>query len=257
MSVPKQSGKRGPRIKRPRTLGFGFLFLLLLGIALWLLSLTVYNRALIATVADPALEITALSAAMEAYQAKHGAYPPSVALSEQALRGHLLKRFPGLAEDESIPPMLDPAEALVFWLGGFSLNPEYPVSGEGGPLNLQTQRRAGFYEFDPRRLVLTSHGKQVYLPPGIGRTEPYVYFRTDSAAEQNYPVTDPRLQAYRKSDGTLVNPESFQILSAGEDDRWGEIPSPAFPEGPFLGGHQDNRANFSATELGKTEEQSE
>ena len=24
-------------------------------------------------------------------------------------------------------------EALVFWLGGFSSDPKYPISGEGGP----------------------------------------------------------------------------------------------------------------------------
>ena len=250
MSVSKQPDKRTFTSRRKPIVRFGVVFLLLFGIALWLLSTTVQDRPLIATVHDPAQEMVALAKAMRAYQAKHGELPPSVVLSEESLRATLKKRFPGLSAEEIVPPVLDPAEALVLWLGGFSLNPEFPLSGDGGPMSLDTPRRAGFYEFDPKRLVLTSHGKKVYLPPGIGRTEPYVYFQTSGAAEQEYPTIDPRIKAYRQTDGTYVNADSFQILSAGEDDEWGDLSGPVYPEGPFTGGHADNRANFAAEVLG-------
>ena len=63
---------------------------------------------------------------------------------------------------------LDPAEALPFWLGGFSDDPQFPISGNG--------TRQPFYEFDRSRLEdRDGDGFLEYYPPGS--TAPYVYYR--------------------------------------------------------------------------------
>ena len=68
------------------------------------------------------------------------------------LKKHLKQAFPRHQEPDDLirviagfdpanssyfPEVLDggmsAGEALVFWLGGFSSDPKYPISGEGGP----------------------------------------------------------------------------------------------------------------------------
>jgi hypothetical protein len=249
MAISNQPDGRKSVARRRRLRSFGFLFFFLLGLALALLWRSDYNRPRIKTINDPAAEIIALNEAMETYRRQFGEYPPNFSAENSVMRKHLQSRFPSMADDETLPPELDAAEALVFWLGGFSTNRSHPITGRGGPLSVDGPRRRGIYEFDPARLIPTSYGNEMYLPPGLGRTEPYVYFQTVGRRKLVYPARNPRIEAYRKSDTEYVNRTSFQILSAGEDDRWGDLPAPFFPAGPFTGGHADNRANFSPVPL--------
>ena len=109
-----------------------------------------------------ALEVQALSSAVEQYNQKFGEYPPDgadpalvtrhlrkvfpqIATSELALLDGSLSGYPSgnlAAAEESFGistyggtgrGVMDPAEALVFFLGGFSNNPQFPLSGKGGP----------------------------------------------------------------------------------------------------------------------------
>lgn len=248
--MKQRTGKK-PVAAQQRLRWFGLIFLLLAGFALTLLWRTDYNQPVIKTVADPAAEMVALNEAFETYRELYGEYPPNFSADEAIVRKHLQIRFPSMAEDEMLPADVDAAEALVFWLGGFSTNRAYPITGFGGPLNVEGPRRHGIYEFEPKRLIPTSYGKEMYVPPGVGRTEPYVYFLTSGRRKLVYPAKEPRIEAYRKSDTEYVNRTSFQVLSAGEDDRWGDLPAPFFPAGPFTGGHADNRANFASVPLGE------
>jgi prepilin-type N-terminal cleavage/methylation domain-containing protein len=57
--------------------------------------------------------------------------------------------------------VFDSAEALVFFLGGFSSDPQRPITGPGGPLKAvtggyiyNTQRENAFFEFNLSRLTL-------------------------------------------------------------------------------------------------------
>ena len=251
MSLLKQHAGEKSVVSRQRLRSFGLIFLFLVGLAVALLWRSDFNQPLIKTVDVPAAEMVALIEAFETYRALHGEYPPNFSADNAVVRKHLQMRFPGMAEDESLPTEIDAAEALVFWLGGFSKTRAYPITGLGGPLNAEGPRRQGIYEFNPKRLVPTSYGKEMYLPPGLGRTEPYVYFQTAGRRKLLYPVKEPRIEAYRKNETEFVNRTSFQILSAGEDDRWGDLPAPFFPAGPFIGGHADNRTNFSPGLLGE------
>lgn len=103
-----------------------------------------------------ALETTTIANAIEQYKQKFGDYPPDGS-NAAVLRRHLQKVFPQIATSEislliadvfpgtSTPlvnftnapnpnGVMDPPEALVFFLGGFSSDPVYPFSGVGGPI---------------------------------------------------------------------------------------------------------------------------
>lgn len=105
-----------------------------------------------------ALEIRQLQVAIENFNNQYGAYPPNLIVNTlfsapgvervevQDVRRMFKKMFPRNREPESIVRALTaiPApstladgmtasESLFFWLGGFSKDQTYPISGPGGP----------------------------------------------------------------------------------------------------------------------------
>lgn len=174
------------------------------------------------------LEINALSQAIEQYNLKYGDYPPDGS-SEQVLLRHVRKIFPRISQlnldlltqltrdrgsnaNQFSAVAMDRAEALVFFLGGFSGDPTRPFTGEGGPLkqvgNDPTKiasyeyngtRDNAFYDFDTNRLTIARsaagtllstdekmlgvadplHGGEDQLPAylaRVGTPTPLVYF---------------------------------------------------------------------------------
>jgi type II secretory pathway pseudopilin PulG len=145
-----------------------------------------------------AFEVQSIASAVEAYRTKYGDYPPDGS-SWPVMEAHLRKAFPNILVSElallnpalstangyirndndltgshphlaryiSTAPGLrsgrvfDAAEALVFFLGGFSSDPQRPITGPGGPLKqvgnsyiYNTQRENAFFEFKIGRLTL-------------------------------------------------------------------------------------------------------
>ncbi len=138
-----------------------------------------------------AFEVEALANAVEQYKNKYGDYPPDGS-NGRTFQNHLRKAFPNIAQSEidilgamfSGRPVsnaavtgsvMDPPEALVFFLGGFSNDPQFPFSGPGGPLfltnasgvqvksdagaNIQVvqynaDRSNAFFEFKPQQLSI-------------------------------------------------------------------------------------------------------
>lgn len=174
------------------------------------------------------LEINALSQAIEQYNLKYGDYPPDGS-SEQVLLRHVRKIFPRISQlnldlltqltrdrgsnaNQFSAVAMDRAEALVFFLGGFSGDPTRPFTGEGGPLkqvgNDPTKissyeyngtRDNAFYDFDTNRLTIARssagtllstdekmlgladppHGGEDQLPAylaRVGTPTPLIYF---------------------------------------------------------------------------------
>jgi len=116
-------------------------------------------------------EVQALNDAIENYRSKHGDYPPDGS-SWPIMERHIRKAFPNAINTEFaiLNPIngaqLDPAEALVFFLGGFSTDAQRPFTGKGGPIvNMGTMavpiyryngsRENALYEFPSGRLSLT------------------------------------------------------------------------------------------------------
>lgn len=106
-----------------------------------------------------AMEVVTLSKSFNSYEAKYNDLPPDGSNGSVVSR-HLLKLFPQIASSElkllttdtfpgtsirlannasvaanmsSPAGVMDPAEAVVFFLGGFSDDPQFPLSGKGGP----------------------------------------------------------------------------------------------------------------------------
>ncbi len=159
------------------------------------------------------LEINQLGQSMEEFKNKYGAYPPNLLtpsglqdskgnyiynIHENDLVRAFKKAFPRsneppiifrqLAGDSSVGGTadaggyltngLDGAEAIYFWLGGFSEDPQYPISGPGGPSFLSAQAeeiegRDRIYEFDLGRLGPRDENSGVFhdmtLSNGTGR----------------------------------------------------------------------------------------
>ena len=135
------------------------------------------------------MEVDALADAMEKYRAKYGDYPPDGS-SWPIMESHLRKAFPNILVSELnllnpapahvavqtgviantrgdyLGRVMDPAEALVFFLGGFSSDGQRPFTGTGGPfasstvtgqgLQYNSQRQNAFFEFPTARLSLDS-----------------------------------------------------------------------------------------------------
>ena len=145
-------------------------------------------------------EVQALSDAVEQYRSKYGDYPPDGS-SWPVMETHLRKAFPDILISElnllnpamnalqsgstadirndndtslsafaSDPTkvihcrVMDSAEALVFFLGGFSSDKQRPFTGPGGPflastasgqkLQYNPSRQNSFFEFPSNRLTL-------------------------------------------------------------------------------------------------------
>lgn len=195
------------------------------------------------------MEIQSLSTAVEAYKTKFQAYPPDGS-SMTAFESHFRSRFPNIASTEftilysvansnvpttgpdpvtAVDPsdtgVMDPAEALVFCLGGFSKSETNPFTGPGGPIDYiegsmpavyqyNVDRNDPLFDFSQDRLtldtsmgttvsndevtlgVINAQGKKlgpdllpVYIPKY--RTVPFVYFasgtyRVDSSAGSSF-----------------------------------------------------------------------
>jgi prepilin-type N-terminal cleavage/methylation domain-containing protein len=125
------------------------------------------------------MEIDQLATGFEDYRNDMaGEYPPNCWYVNEAnhtanaVVRHFKKAFPRHREPEALirglsgyggtgpqvlPGGLNPAEAVYFWLGGFSSDPKYPISGPGGPSflvgqldNIEDRNRT--YDFDLARL---------------------------------------------------------------------------------------------------------
>lgn len=137
-------------------------------------------------------EVQSLADAVEKYRTKYGDYPPDGS-DWRIMETHIRKAFPSILQSEinllnpqysttQVPGwpslssgnllirndfetsnvrVMDPAEALVFFLGGFSSDSQKPFTGKGGPfaknpdtgaLEYNLQRENSFYEFASGRL---------------------------------------------------------------------------------------------------------
>ena len=108
-------------------------------------------------------EVQNLKNAIEQYKQTYGDYPPDGS-NWTVVSQHVRVIFPRINRDEfelfrrltqingTNQTYMDPSEALVFFLGGFSDDPRYPFTGEGGPFS--ANRTNSFFEFDPERLTL-------------------------------------------------------------------------------------------------------
>lgn len=128
-----------------------------------------------------ALEVSTLAQSIEAYKLKYGGYPPDGS-SFESFKSHFRAAFPNILQSEfdalsagrlpdgtgqvasttAVGGIMDPAEALVFCLGGFSTNPSKPFTGQGGPLSEIMQSPNTPY--NPRRFQYNASRNEPLFP---------------------------------------------------------------------------------------------
>lgn len=183
------------------------------------------------------------------------------ALAGGALANSTIYNGPSLGTGTVLQGGLSPAEALVFWLNGFSSDPKAPLTGSGGPVydkanfgvNGGVEGRTTFFPFEVTRLgPRDSNGNFAgrfiefpgpnsvtyrlnlwqYYPDGSN--EPLVYFDTSRPLLEVEPIAgspEPHLHAIKQAaTGSTApipiryaNEGKFQILHCGLDERWGNF----------------------------------
>ena len=180
-------------------------------------------------------EITNIDQGIGTYFDDHGDYPPDFS-NWNIVKRHYLAIFPDIATSELTllfrlcdnladndpnqltatnniwnPAAMDRAEAIVWSLGGFSSDPQYPFTGEGGPLlllnpagrrddpaNVQynNQRSNSKVNFEPSRLSMTTPNASV--APSYGNR--FASNDFDAFTSQNLNPSDV-FPVYRLRDG--------------------------------------------------------
>jgi prepilin-type N-terminal cleavage/methylation domain-containing protein len=209
-----------------------------------LLVPAVYMGLVAAKNAAIAVELGQLDAAMKQYKTLYNSYPPNDPAKFVAHIKQSFGRYTGGSGTTAPPTALDPAEALVFWLRGYSDNPIDPLGGT----------RKSLMQFDETRLKTnpTGNGLTIYYPPD-GQQQPYIYVQNLAYGTATYTAVAPGkgvARAYKSSaaGNPFVNVDSFQIICAGLDGDYGTAAG-TFPNGPHAGGDKDNLTNFSGGTL--------
>ena len=191
----------------------------------------------------------------------------------------LIKRIAGVAPTPTETDVIGnpilaggmtPAEALVFWLNGFSSDPKAPITGSGGPaydyssnptVNGGIEGRKPVFPFETTRLgprddngnftgrfiefQLANNGPTYrinfwqYYP--AGSNQPIVYFDTSRPLMDVEPMNGPHVHAIKQlSTGSTsaanairyANEGKFQILHCGLDEKWGDFTTMSIVDTP-------------------------
>ena len=193
-------GARPRLLFRPHRSAFTLVELLvvigILAILAALITPAIFQARVSARNAAIKAEIDMLHMAIMNYKNEYGSFPPcvSVAGTSGPAATHVKRLFPRSTPN---PDSRSPENALVRWLRGYSSDPTDPF-GAG---------RKKMFDFDESRVTSADE----YHPSGKPES-PYVYI--DAA---NYGTA---FGLYQSVSG--LNPDTFQILSAGLDGIWSE-----------------------------------
>jgi len=211
-------------------------------------------------------EIDSLNMAIKNYINEFGDLPDFTDLA--AVKRHMKRRWPKITDTQinNVLSTHNAASSIVFFLGGMT-DPNNPTKLIGFSENqwnpfdtsLDVSREPPRFEFDETRLG-RMNGVLVYYPElGVTMNScPYVFFRArgnggyDDTAQQceisgrDGAGGDTQLVRpyYNTQTDNWVNPDSFQLISAGLDDRFGT--GNKYPVGTDYSPETfDNITNFS------------
>ena len=222
--------------------------LLFVGFGCYLLAPSISTTPDFSPNAHAAIEVHNLAQAVEAFRIEIGCYPPDFSGSDSQDQEQIHQVLLGLEfrseSDQITPSSLDPAEALVFWLGGFRRNSTKPLTGSN---------KRPFFEFDQSRLVdQDGDGFEEYYP--IGLKTPFVYLHpaptevefvdNELPAKKQVLNGSIEIRPYRFEPGSNKKSVAIQIICAGRDDDFGS--GGLFPDGiGYSEADEDNLASFS------------
>ena len=188
-------------------------------------------------------EIDMLHQSIMQYKNEYGSFPPCVDVDAAGNAGrinkHIQRLFPRTGSlfllSGTQANLMQPNSALTGWLIGYSDDPTNPmgiVSGSGGGTSLAGVTKKKLFEFDTSRVA----AGQFTAPSKPG--SPYIYI--DSASYRIYDAlatapfgpfagiyyshhvpTTAAPNNFQISTQPYANPDTFQILSAGRDEKFG------------------------------------
>ena len=190
-------------------------------------------------------EIDMLHMAIMNYKNEYGSFPPcfsDVTSGTSPAAKHLQRLFPrcanGVAEFTAVNAVpITPSNAIVSWLGGYTSDPSLPLSGAGG--------RKKLFDFDQSRVLNGTYypaGKKgspyIYIPSSQYTLSGMPYDASDIASNSagaHYMPPAPLPNPFPADPLTLftnlslpapqtqgfANADTFQILCAGADERFG------------------------------------
>jgi prepilin-type N-terminal cleavage/methylation domain-containing protein len=203
-------------------------------------------------------EVDNIAIALNKYKADNQEFPPDFT-DVNLVDAHLRNRFPRItaAELATIKGLgLTKAQALVFWLRGFSGSPTNPHTAPGV--------RQFEFDFDKTRLLDPATGNlpanatiiPVYVSATSGRAadgtlRPYIYFDARTYATATYVAPTGTKRPYKSDNTTEVYAavETYQLIHAGLDEDYGQVNATSnqasFPSGlNYAVGDRDNIVNF-------------
>ena len=152
-------------------------------------------------------------------------------------------------------------EVLAFYLGGipdttsgpgtirflgFAKDVKNPTLSPNSPDGKGRERTGPFFQYKTGRLVQNPNGFVVYNDP---YGTPYVFF--GARTPNNYdPQTILGVSPYFEGANKWLNPNSFQIISAGRNKAFGQGGQINPKTGVAPGVGDDDLSNFSSSELG-------
>jgi len=157
-------------------------------------------------------------------------------------------------------------QCLVFFLGGmpdrnssvgtgFSRDPQFPFQWPGGNVSSSMGRSGPYFEFEAKYLVSGGSSPFKAVADAGGNDAVIVYFSSYNGRGYRDADCNGLLNPYTKAGVTgspYWNPDTFQLISAGRDGKFGA--GGAFtPSDPNVLGDddKDNQANFHDGTLGK------
>lgn len=182
MERTKRATRRTDGVRRGFTLVELLVVITIIGILASLITVAAVGALKRARETEIKTEVDQLDGAFVEYKNRYTAFPPncqtdgsSGPLDDNAVANNLRRHLQQIAGRSQEPPELiakllglvsggleggmTAQEAVVFWLSGFSSDPKYPISGEGGPSypanlgnNDPVESRRWIFPFDVGRL---------------------------------------------------------------------------------------------------------
>jgi prepilin-type N-terminal cleavage/methylation domain-containing protein len=226
----------------------------ILGILASLVTAAAMAALVAAREATIKFEVDSMVMALNSYKAEFGEFPPDYT-DANLVEAHIRNRWPRINATELTTMRnlnLTRAQALVFWLRGFSGSPTHPHTAAG--------QRVALFDFDRTRVLdpatgnlpLTASINPVYISANGGRAadgtlRPYIYFDARTYATATYAAPNGTKRPYR-SDVTAdvyAAVDTFQLIHAGLDEDYGIIATASYPSGTnYSVADRDNITNF-------------
>ena len=179
-------------------------------------------------------EIDMLHMAIMNYKNEYGSFPPAADVPLGSIAKHVKRLFPrhaydiGTSATNPTVEALQPDNAISSWLKGFTDDPTNPLGllpAYGGGFTVDpSAKRKKLFDFDQARLSTNTFR----YAPREKPNSPYIYIPASQYAAvspPNPPMSFSGLSGSyapeKDSTGAFFNADTFQILCAGRDEKFG------------------------------------